>query len=273
MDRILHISNHGVDPGESIQGDTGGASARHNRLVYTAGILDGIKTAQTIRDNVRTRLQMLTRPIGDFFALEAFDFGQAHSDCMAFLIGFHSRHKGSLARSSPAAFPASTLTTSVGVVQLDNTRERLRVVTLLHYLHQLVLHAPGSFVRDAQLSFHFQGRYPTFGLGQYVHAQKPQCQWQLGVLEDRAADERCLVMTAMALIDLSGSNLTVSGMAALRTDKSVGPAPLEQSVVTLLFGTIGLQKSRYTEPFLELNLVFCHDLLLSFISDSGSLNR
>ena len=264
MDRVFHIPDHCIDPSERLQANTGGTSACNNSVVFTAGILYAIKTVQTIRDDTTGRLKVLLRPVSDFGFLKALHFGKTHGDGMAVLVGRHGGYKRCFPRCSTTAFSTSALSTPVSVIQLDDTRQRLAVITLFHYLHQLVFHTPSSFVRNTQLAFHFQRRDPALGLSQDVHPQQPYRQRQLGILKDRTTDERSLMMAPMALIDFPRRDHTVTPVATFRAHEPFGPAPPEHGIVTLLLGAVLFQEFRNAKPLLELNLILCHDALLLF---------
>lgn len=50
VEGVLHVSEHGIDPGESIQGDTVRAAAGNDADVLAVGLLNGSETAQAVRD-------------------------------------------------------------------------------------------------------------------------------------------------------------------------------------------------------------------------------
>jgi hypothetical protein len=115
------------------------------------------------------------------------------------LVRLHRGDKGRLARGATATFSASTLTAPIGVIQLDPSYQWLPVVALLHHLEQLVLHAPSGIVADAQLPLELQRRDSVLRLRQEKHPEEPGCQRQLGVLENRPADQRGLMILKSAV--------------------------------------------------------------------------
>ena len=66
-------------------------------------------------------------------------------------------------------------------------------------------------------------------------------------------------MAAIALPQLTHRELAGLVMSAMRTLKAVWPAPLEQGVKALLFGTVKFKKLVEADAFLELDLIARHD--------------
>ena len=75
VNRILHIADHGIDPGEGLQGNAGGTAAGYDRLVATASVLDTAETAQPIGNDYACRMQVPLRPLRDLFLADAFYSG------------------------------------------------------------------------------------------------------------------------------------------------------------------------------------------------------
>ena len=79
---------------------------------------------------------------------------------------------------APALAPAA-LTAEVGIVELDESAERMRAVALHHHLHQLVAHAPCGVVGDAELAVQLHRRCTLLVLGHEVDALEPHRQGSL----------------------------------------------------------------------------------------------
>ena len=79
VQRILHIANDRVDPGESFQRHTGRASASQSRLPH-AGIQPSLRSeaVQFIGDNKASEHQMPLGPLGNLPFAKSFQPGEAH---------------------------------------------------------------------------------------------------------------------------------------------------------------------------------------------------
>lgn len=262
---IFHIADHRIDPGKCLHGDTLRPTASDDSLMLTIGFLHATKAVQAIGDHEAGSHQMSLRPLGDLRLAKSLYPGETHGDGVTLFIGLHGRDEWSLGLGTTPTLTTVTFTTPVRIIQLDDTRQGFAVVALLHDLQQLMLHPPSRFVADAQLALHFQSRDSVLRLRQQVHSKKPSRQRQLGVLENRAAAQRCLSVATVALVQAACGNLTVAGMPTFRADESAGPAPPEQSAAALLFSAKLLEKLWQTEPFLKLNLILGHGYLLVWL--------
>ena len=123
-------------------------------------------------------------------------------------------------RSCAAAALSRARSAEIGVVHLHPPRKpRLPL-------------APGQFHRgDAVLRRHDQ-----------MDGREPECQRQLGRMEDRARRGRCLLLTAVALIEPPALQHAMPPMAAGRADETVRPAQPNQRRAALLLGAEGLAK-------------------------------
>ena len=101
-----------------------------------------------------------------------------------------------------------------------------------------MFHAPGSIIADAQLPLQFQRRDAVLWLRQEIHPKEPSRQRQFGVLENRAAGHRGLMMTTVTLIQTTCGYFTVADVPALRAHEPAGPSPLKQGTVALFIGAI-----------------------------------
>ena len=72
-------------------------------------------------------------------------------------VSLHSHHKGGLASRTPASLALMGFPAHVGIIHFNApTNDRL-LFPDQHYLHELLLHAPGCLVVDPKLSLQFQG--------------------------------------------------------------------------------------------------------------------
>ena len=67
---------------------------------------------------------------------------------------------------------------------------------------------------------------PLLALGHEVEALEPHRQGQIGGLEEGPGSDGGLAMAAVALLELSGVQLTAPVMGAVSTQKAVRPSPL-----------------------------------------------
>lgn len=66
----------------------------------------------------------------------------------------------------------------------------------------------------------------------------------------------------MALVQLAATDCAIASMTALRALKPLGPAHPKQGTPALFFRAVLGEKLRQTYPFLELNDIFGHGVLL-----------
>ena len=146
---------------------------------------------------------MFAGPAFDFAVAEAFDDIQVHRDGMVLLVQRHRRDKWRLVLGASPAFSTAMLAAPVDVIQLDNADQRFAIIPLFHRLHDLVLETPGGVVGHADLPHQGQRRQGSFSLRQHMNRQKPRRERQLGLLKQRTADQRGLVIACRALIQVA----------------------------------------------------------------------
>ena len=126
---------------------------------------------------------MLLGPTGKISFAKAPDHGELDPLRMALIIGLHGGHKRCLATGAAFALATTSLTTQIGVIHLQQTRQTLFLTAPGHHLHQFVPHPPRRIVGNAQLSMQLHCRDTLFGLGQKVDRLKPDRQWQFAGIE------------------------------------------------------------------------------------------
>ena len=118
-DGVFHIANHGVDPSKLDMGHAGRASASHNAGVLAACLSDSPKAWQPIGDHLTLRAEMMLGPPSNFARAKSSNDIHVHRDRMPLCIHGYGCHKRRLVWGSSAPFATATLTTPVGIVQLD----------------------------------------------------------------------------------------------------------------------------------------------------------
>ena len=83
---------------------------------------------------------------------------------------------------------------------------------------------------------------PFFAVHDQVDGGKPECQRQLGRVEDRARRGRCLLLAPVALIETPTRQHAMLPMAAAGADEAARPAQPDQRRAALLLGAEGLPK-------------------------------
>ncbi len=257
VDGVLDVAQQSVDPKKLGVLDTGRSSARDDRAMEISRPGQVPEGGKTIGNDRAGGGQVLLGPRTNGCPGEALDPGQAEPEGMSLFRALDRRQKGGFSGGSPAALAAMTFPAPVGVIDLDGTVQRAFVVPLLHHLEDLVLQKPGGVVIDPQLAGKLHGTDGVLALGQEVDPQKPDGQRQLGPGHDRPAGERGLAMTGVALVSAIEKNTELRTFAD-RALESFWPAPLEESLAALLFGSVLPVEFRETEPFLELDPVFGH---------------
>ena len=109
---------------------------------------------------------------------------------------------------------ARALASQVGVVHLHTPGELARLFAQPHDLQQLVFEQPRGSIANPEVALELQRRDAVLGLRQQVHCQEPAGQFQLGRLEDRAANQTAL-MAASQTLDVVRAVATPS----MRTDR------------------------------------------------------
>ena len=151
-------------------------------------------------------------------------------------------HEGRLARRAAAPLAAGAHPAEIGVVHLDPPRKRRLPLAPRHHRHDLVLHGPGRRLLDPETAAEFHRRDAVLRRHDQVDGCKPECQRQLGRVEDRARRGRCLLLAPVALIEAPTRQHAMPAMAAAGAEEAVRPAQPEQRRAALLLGAEGLAK-------------------------------
>src|SRR5205807_9536721 len=138
-----------------------------------------------------------------------------------------------LAGGAPAAL-AGPRAADVGLVGLDALGQGL-TIRADHGLAELVQPGPGGLVAaQAQLPLQLGGGDPALAGRHQVDRQEPLGQACLGLLEDRAGQERVLLAAGHALVGDLGPERVGIVVATSYAPESVRPARLEQGLPALL---------------------------------------
>ena len=148
-----------------------------------------------------------------------------------------------LAAGAAARF-ARSRAADVGLVGLDPRGQR-RALRPHHRLADLVQPGPGGLVAaEAHLPLEFHGRDPALARGHRVQWPEPLGQAGLGLLEDRAREQRVLLATGRALLDQPRLVRPGPVVAAAGAAEAVRPARPAQVGPALLIGAEPRQKAR-----------------------------
>ncbi len=101
-------------------------------------------------------------------------------------------------------------------------------------------------------------RYAFLRLGQQIQSLKPHRQRQFGGIENGAGYDRSLAMALVALLQLSGVELTAFVVTVVRAYEAVRPAPFVKCIEALLFCAVVFEEFAQAEVFLELNVIASH---------------
>ena len=256
--RALDVAQNRIDPMKLGVLRTGTPAARHHRVVGTPRLGHGMKTRQPITEHPAAFAQVLASPRGELDATEPVDDRELHPLRMAPVVGLDGGDDGGLSGCPATGLPAASLAAQVGVIELDAPGKRVLAVALHHHLHQLVLHAPGGVVGDAEMAMQLHRRDALLVLGHEVEGLEPHAQRQLGGIEDSACGHRGLAMAAMALLELAGGQLAAAVMATVRALESVRPSPSIQGGEALVLGSVECEKLAQADTFLELYRIARH---------------
>src|SRR5512146_209426 len=124
----------------------------------------------------------------------------------------------------------------IGLVGLDLGGER-RAPGADHRAADLVQPGPGSLVAaEAHLALQLQGRDPALARAHQVDRKEPLSEPGFGLLEDRALEQRVLLATGRALVDVALLEPPGLAVTARSAAKPVRPALLQQIGVAPLVG-------------------------------------
>ena len=252
--RVLHITEHGIDPLEYRVFPTHSSTTRNHWIVNTASIRYRVKAGQTVGPNSAVGSQGSFRISCDLLLSKPFNSAQLHNDGFSVFCRFNCCDEGNFIGRSAPAF-ARFFTTNVSIVNFNPTRQLLALLMFQHDLHQLVLHHPGGVVAHPDIATQLHRRHTGLVLGQQINCQEPLTQWQIGVLKNRAGGQRRLVMAFMALIKFTALEFAVCGIATIGTDKASRPTQLEQRGPALFLCTVGFEEFLQTQALLELDSI------------------
>lgn len=149
-DRVLDVTQQGVDPVELGVLHTGTPTPGDVAVMDVAGRVEGSETPEAIADDMAFGGNGLVGVATDFGDGEAAHPAKLNTQWMAFFIGLYGRHERELVLSAAPAL-SRPFTAQVGIIQLDAAGEPLSLVALVHDLQQLVLELPGGVVAEAEL--------------------------------------------------------------------------------------------------------------------------
>ena len=206
------------------------------------GFFECAPAAQAVRHNRRSGGQPELGAARDLALAEALDRRQLQLARAPLGTGRDRRHEGRFARRATAPLAAGAHPAEIGVVHLDPPRKRRLPLAPRHHRHDLVLHGPGRRLLDPETAAEFHRRDAVLRRHDQVDGCKPECQRQLGRVEDRARRGRCLLLAPVALIETPTRQHAMPAMAAAGAEEAVRPAQPEQRRAALLLGAEGLPK-------------------------------
>jgi len=127
-----------------------------------------------------------------------------------------------------------------------------------HHFGELGLDLPRFRLRRTKAAAEFDRRDAFLGLRDPIHGAEPSCQRCFGRVEDRACRDRSLAAASVALEQLARADDAVSAASALRTHKSVRPAPHGNERAALILIAIRCLKTSLREALLNLDAIACH---------------
>ena len=190
------------------------------------GFFECAPAAQAVRRNRRSGGQPVLGAARDLALAEALDRRQLQLARAPLGTGRDRRHEGRFARRAAAPLAAGAHPAEIGVVHLDPPRKRRLPLAPRHHRHDLVLHGPGRRLLDPETAAEFHRRDAVFRRHDQVDGGKPECQRQLGRVEDRARRGRCLLLAPVALIETPTRQHAMLPMAAAGADKAARPAQM-----------------------------------------------
>ena len=206
------------------------------------GFFECAPAAQAVRHNRRSGGQPVLGAARDLALAEALDRRQLQLARAPLGTGRDRRHEGRFARRAAAPLAAGAHPAEIGVVHLDPPRKRRLPLAPRHHRHDLVLHGPGRRLLDPETAAEFHRRDAVLRRHDQVDGGKPECQRQLGRVEDRARRGRCLLLAPVALIETPTRQHAMLPMAAPGADEAARPAQPDQRRAALLLGAEGLPK-------------------------------
>ena len=138
-----------------------------------SGVGDAAETLKAVADDRAGRVEAALGKAGDRRCTEAGDPTQLQSNWLSFGGCLDRDDERRLAGSPSTPLAAGTLTTEIGVIDLDPAGEALGRVAFKHDLLQLVFDLPGGGLRHPQATAQFDAGNALLGLGQVIDSAKP----------------------------------------------------------------------------------------------------
>ena len=243
-DGALDVGEHGIDPTCARNLGRGAAAAGFEDGVGMTGVGLGV-WRQTPLGPVGQRSVVKGPDRFDDDAGGVFELG----------IGLDRDQEGQLVFGVAPGLAAVALAAEIGIVDLREARKFPRFFSRCHGLHDLVLEAPGSAIGHAEVALEFECREVGFGRGQQMDREEPGSQRQLRVLQQRAADQRRLVLAGATLIERLGitPEAGTTAVTAGRTAKSHWPSRPIPCAGTSGLAAIPFKKLGHRKAPLELD--------------------
>ena len=180
---VLDVAENRIHPSKLGALDSGSPAAHHHRLMNAARRGHAMKAGQPIGHRPVAGAEVLPLPSGDFGQSEPPDHGELHAQRVSLVVGLDGCANRRLGGRHTSALVPASLTTEIGITELDSSGERVLAMSLQHHLHQLVAHAPRRVVGDAQMAVQLHRREAFVVLGHEVDGPKPHGQALLGGIE------------------------------------------------------------------------------------------
>lgn len=155
-DGVFDVPNHSIDPCKFFPGNAFGAASGDNALVFAIRDCNRRETGQSIGNHHAAWDQMSLGPPRDLRQLEALNNVHSHANRVTLIITSNSGNKWRFIFRSSANLSARHFAADIGVIQLNDPCQWLAIVSLLHYLHDLVFYAPCRIVGDTNISLKSQ---------------------------------------------------------------------------------------------------------------------
>lgn len=146
----LEIAENRVDPLD-LRNILRLASSHHGRLMATAGLGDGAKTRQPVRENGTSRGQMVLRPSRNRLEGKARHRRQLGMPRPPLFTQRELGNQGELVLRTPSDLAATALATKVSLIHLDFSFKHIAFLTDGHHLQQLVVNQPSVGITHNQL--------------------------------------------------------------------------------------------------------------------------
>ena len=248
----FEVGQDGVDPSELRQ-ITWFAPA-HDDEGMGAARIDAGQAVQVVAAHIAAWNEIQARLVGDGLGCEAGDRAEFDAHRMTGVVGGNGRDDWNfVGRVSPA--DTGALTAEVGVIELNQTRQRRLAVALSHGPHYLLTDQPGCAVRRAQMAHQRQRRQTSLGLADQVGCKEPGPQRKFGAAHQRVGRQRRLVATGGTLKQHSSavSDCVVIRARATRAAKAVWPALSRQQSSLLGLRSVAVKELNHGNTRLKLD--------------------